>query len=123
MSCTKPSSLPGQTALFEQVSGRLNMAIKRGDAVCETLDFACPTVGYEVAVEVYSLRTGAVVQAISPSVIDEDAGTYAVHFGYGDAVPLPAGLYGVRAKWVVPGAAGAPGRPRTVLDGYLEVQP
>jgi hypothetical protein len=118
MSC-HPHTPPNQTPLFKQGPGRLNISLAYGDAACERLDFDIDTTGYEVVVEVYSLGTNRVVQSIVPTPVNESEGVYSLVWGYGAAAPLPAGLYGVRAKWVTP---GAPGYPRTVLDGFLEVK-
>lgn len=101
---------------FSVIPGTLNIRLKKGDRFSTVVDFDIALTGYTVASEVYSLVSGATVQAITASVINESSGQVQLGLSSSEVALLPAGTYRWKLRW----DQGA-GAYRTALEGFFEV--
>jgi hypothetical protein len=102
---------------YEQLPGRMNIALRRGDQFSALVDFD-PTnlTGYTVASHIYSLASHATVSTITTTLASATAGQVTISLTEAQTENLPAGTLGWRMYWDAPGDVR-----RTVLQGIVEM--
>lgn len=104
-------------ATAPQEPGVLNVSFSRGEVWSRLVDFAEPAslVGYSFASGLYSVVTGALVQAITTSVVNAAAGQVNLSLTAAQTAALAAGTYEFRLTW-------GPVE-RRLYQGFCEVLP
>jgi hypothetical protein len=102
-------------ASYDQAPGTLSLSFVRGDDFSTLVDFSITMTGYTVAASVYSLVSGAEVQAFTVTATNAANGQFNISLTDTQTAALARGTYGWRMTWVE-GAAT-----RTALTGFVEV--
>jgi hypothetical protein len=100
---------------YDQTPGTLNLSFVRSDDFSSLIDFSITMTGYTVTASMYSLVSGAEVQAFTVTAANASAGQYNISLTDTQTAALARGTYGWRMTWVE-GAAT-----RTALTGFVEV--
>lgn len=88
-------------ATAPQEPGILNVSFTRGDAWGRLVDFSAPAniTGYTFTAGLHSTVTGALVQAITCTVVDAAAGQVNLSLTAEQTAGLKAGTYEFRMDW------------------------
>jgi hypothetical protein len=100
---------------YDQTPGTLNLSFVRGDDVSTLIDFSITMTGYQVTASMYSLVSGAEVQAFTVTAANASAGQYNISLTDTQTAALARGTYGWRMTWTENAAT------RTALTGFVEV--
>jgi hypothetical protein len=100
---------------YDQTPGALNLSFVRGDDFSTLVDFSISMTGYTVTASMYSLVSGAEVQAFTVTAANASAGQYNISLTDTQTAALARGTYGWRMTWVENNAT------RTALTGFVEV--
>jgi hypothetical protein len=100
---------------YDQTPGTLNLSFVRGNTVSTLVDFSIVMTGYQVTASIYSLVSGAEVQALTVAATNAAAGQYSISLTGAQTAALARGTYGWRMTWVDGNAT------RTALTGCVEV--
>ena len=100
---------------YDQTPGTLNLSFVRGDDFSTLVDFSITMTGYTVAASMYSLVSGAEVQAFTVTAANASAGQYNISLTDTQTAALARGTYGWRMTWTENAAT------RTALTGFVEV--
>ena len=100
---------------YDQTPGTLNLSFVRGDDFSTLIDFSISMTGYTVTASMYSLVSGAEVQAFTVTAANASAGQYNISLTDTQTAALARGTYGWRMTWVENNAT------RTALTGFVEV--
>jgi len=103
-------------AAAEQVAGRLNLALVRGDDFGQLLDLSIDLTGYTFEASIYSTLTGEEFLAPSVTEVDLSYGQVNLSMTSEETAALPVGTLGFRITWTAPGGAV-----RRFLEGVCEV--
>ena len=102
-------------ASYDQTPGTLNLSFVRSDDFSSLIDFSITMTGYTVTASLYSLVSGAEVQAFTVTAANAANGQFNISLTDTQTAALARGTYGWRMTWVE-GAAT-----RTALTGFVEV--
>ena len=102
-------------ASYDQTPGTLSLSFVRGDDFSTLVDFSLTMTNYQVTASVYSLVSGADVQAFTVTATNAANGQFNISLTDTQTAALARGTYGWRMTWVE-GAAT-----RTALTGCVEV--
>lgn len=97
---------------FKQVPAVMNLLIKSGDEISTDIEFGTNLSGRTAASHIYSLVDHREIYEIQTQVTNSTAGSVRLSI----ADPPPAGTYGWKHQWTLPGGAT-----RTVLSGVAEI--
>jgi hypothetical protein len=101
---------------YDQTPGVLNLSFVRGDDVSTLIDFSPITMtGYQVTASMYSLVSGADVQAFTVTAANAANGQFNISLTDTQTAALARGTYGWRMTWTENAAT------RTALTGFVEV--
>jgi hypothetical protein len=100
---------------YDQTPGTLNLSFVRGDDFSSLIDFSITMTGYQVAASMYSLVSGADVQAFTVTAANAANGQFNISLTDTQTAALARGTYGWRMTWVENAAT------RTALTGFVEV--
>jgi len=100
---------------YDQTPGTLGLSFVRGDDFSTLVDFSITMTGYTVAASLYSLVSGAEVQAFTVTAANASAGQYNISLTDTQTAALARGTYGWRMTWTESNAT------RTALTGFVEV--
>jgi hypothetical protein len=100
---------------YDQTPGELNLSFMRGDDFSTLVDFSITMTGYTVTASLYSLVSGAEVQAFTVTAANASAGQYNISLTDTQTAALARGTYGWRMTWTENAAT------RTALTGFVEV--
>jgi hypothetical protein len=102
-------------ASYDQTPGTLNLSFVRSDDFSSMIDFSLAMTNYQVTASMYSLVSGADVQAFTVTATNAANGQFNISLTDTQTAALARGTYGWRMTWVE-GAAT-----RTALTGFVEV--
>jgi hypothetical protein len=100
---------------YDQTPGTLNLSFVRSDDFSTLIDFSITMTGYQVTASMYSLVSGADVQAFTVTATNAANGQYNISLTDTQTAALARGTYGWRMTWTENAAT------RTALTGFVEV--
>ena len=100
---------------YDQTPGTLNLSFVRGDDFSSMIDFSITMTGYQVTASMYSLVSGAEVQAFTVTAANAANGQFNISLTDTQTAALARGTYGWRMAWTESNAT------RTALTGFVEV--
>jgi hypothetical protein len=100
---------------YDQTPGMLGLSFLRGDDFSTLIDFSIAMTGYQVTASMYSLVSGAEVQAFTVTAANAANGQYNISLTDTQTAALARGTYGWRMTWTENAAT------RTALTGFVEV--